>query len=150
MNWLEFYKEVEADKNGNYFLQLPRMIQDMLRTHAQYKESPHFNSLEKPMLRVFGGTPYNMTDVYNGLLFLYERGIKSFILLENSTYTLQLIYTLLDLNNTKSLFNVGINDTFIISISDSWNQPIVISGVIIQLRGRNNSRKNSLPSNVIS
>lgn len=136
MSYMQIYNEVTNDKTGKMFLQLPRMIQDMLRTHAQYRDSPHFNTLSRPMLRVFGGNPYSMEDVYNGLLFLYENNIKSFILLEDSTYTLRLICTLLDINQTKSKFTISINESFITSIEDYWNQPVGISGVVVTMTGR--------------
>jgi len=150
MSWMQIYNEVANDRTGNYFLQFPRMIQDMLRTHTQYRESPHFNRLQRPMLRVYGGSPYSMEDVYNGLLFLYEHDIKSFILLEDSTYTLRLICTLLDLNETKSKFTVSINESYVTTIADCWNQPVGISGVIINMNGRKVRHNQALPSNVIS
>lgn len=152
MNYISIYNEVTRDKTGNLFSQSPKMIQDMFRTHAYYKDSINFNKLQKPMLRVHGGCSYtySLDDVYNGLLFLYERGIKSFIVLEDSTYTLQLLYTILEINNTRSKFTVSIHENFTKVIEDRWQQPMNINGIVVNLIGRKIRRGQSLPQNIIS
>lgn len=150
MSYMSIYKEVMQNKSGNLFLSLPLLFQDMIRTHSYFNDFMDFNKLQRPMLRVIGGSLYSLEDIYTGLLFLYERGIKSFILLENSTHTLNLLISILEINKSSSPFSISIKENYVTSVRNRWGNTIAINGVIITLTGRKKVlTSKSLPADVI-
>ena len=146
-SWVSFAKSFIEGENKN-FANLPRMTQDMIRTHAQLRDYKEFNQLQSPMLQVTGGTPYSPQDVMEGIRELLSHDIHSFVVVESSTYLSKLLQDLIDISdNTAFPASCSISSTMHKSITTRWGDVRQINGLVVKITYK--SSRKALPSDVI-
>lgn len=137
--------------NGNWS-SLPRMIQDCVMSHSQLRDCKEYNSLQSPLLRVFSGNPYTPVDIHDGLSYLLDLDIHSFVVIENSTYALQLLEQLFSIPEESNLrFSCSCSQRYYRKVTDRWGSPREIHGIVVKITERKTVvRGKALPSDIIS
>ena len=132
-SWISFVKSFIEGENKN-FANLPRMTQDMIRTHALLKDYKEFNQMQSPMLQVIGGTPYSQQEVMEGIRELLSRDIHSFVVVESSTYLSKLLQDLIDISdNTSFPASCSISSTMHKSITTRWGDIRQVNGLVVKI-----------------
>lgn len=145
-NWISYVKR--CIDNSNNFASLPRMVQDMVRTHAQLRDCKEFNQLQSPMLQVTGGTPYSPQDVMEGIRELLSRDIHSFVVIESSTYLSKLLQDLIDISDNSSFpASCSISSTMHKNVTTRWGDVRQINGLVVKITYK--PSKKALPRDVI-
>lgn len=141
------FTQAILNSKEEYFRQ-PRMIQDMLQTHANLRDCKEFNQLQTPILTVTGGCDYTEQDIALGLQILKGRGFSSFVLAESSTYCLKLLHDILYVSEkTKDCPSCSISSAYDKVITSRWGDKKTLTGVVIKLTEKRTGK--SLPGNVI-
>lgn len=134
--------------NGNWN-SLPKMVQDCIRVSAQLRDYKGYGQLQSPMLKVCGGAPYLLKDIYDGIQFFREMGIHSFVFMEDSTYALRLLHDLISLPDVYGWdFSLSVSKGYDKVLIDRWESRKEIYGVVVKITER--KRGKSLPSDIIS
>lgn len=130
------------------FLRMPRMIQDMLRFHAQLHDCREFNQIQIPILAINGGCSYSAQDIVLGLNWLKQKGYGSFVLAESSTYCLRLLHDILFISEKADCPSCSVTQAYDKVVTTKWQDTREIAGVVIRLTAKR-AKGASLPSNVI-
>lgn len=121
---------------------LPRMIQDCIRTSSRLREYKEYNKLQIPILVINGGSPYTSDDIKDGLYFLRNLGIKSFVFAESSTYALQLLEQLFSVPVELNLsVSCSSSSKYQKKITDRWGGTHDLHGIVIKITERKTSGK---------
>lgn len=134
---------------GRAFETYDIMTQDMIRTHLQLRDHKEYGQLRTPILRVTGGTPYTPQIIRDSILTLLALDIYSFVVAESSTYCLQLLQQLLDIDKvyTDLPVSLSISESYHKDITTKWNDRQQINGVVVKMTLR--KVKGALPADVI-
>lgn len=137
---------ISGDGNWN---ELPRMAQDCIRVHAQLRDCTEYNQLQSPMLQVCGCSDYSPNDIRDGIQFFRMLGIHSFIFMENSTYALRFLHSLISFPDKFGWnFSLNISQGYDKIITDRWGTKKEIYGIVVKITEKR--RGKSLPSDIIS
>ena len=129
------------------FANIPIMVQECLRVHAQLKRYPEYYQLQTPILRSMSFTKLSLNDIKDGILFLKQIGFSSFIFAEESTEALAWLEMIMSVSDKFNLSaKCSCRSSYIKIVTDpEFQNKIPIHGIVIKIT----DRKPALPGNVI-
>lgn len=122
--------------NEKDFSCYPRIILDMLRL---YKNDWKMQSFNHPYPVINGESCYcELSDVLRSVNWLYNNGIKKFIVSDKSTACLELIYNLLSINNSDEYdYKISINNNYYQNvINTNYNIKEAVWGIVVSINKR--------------
>ena len=128
-NWEDIFKSYISSNN---FSGLSPMVVDMM---AKFYECSLNKEIHKyPLLQVRGSRAYNCDEIKYGIKWLGDNGITDFVIVENSTVTLELIYNLLAYNSGGCSYSIEIRKNYYKNIVDSYGGRKSVWGILVHIK----------------
>lgn len=130
-SWKEIIKNVSS--NTELFNSLPVIIQDMLRSSIQLSMFQDYDKLCKTPILTNASKTYSPVDYIDAGYYLLDNDIHSFIIAENSTYTLTLLATLLQTKDYHYGISYSVSDVFDYTATTKYGDKRRIIGLKVKI-----------------
>lgn len=129
-NWKALFNKVLSSQE---FYNLPDMVQDMV---VFYKNNWEIQVYDHPYPVLYGNKVYNCDYIKYAIKYLGDNNINGFILIGQSSATLELLYNLLAYNNGNCSYCISVNKGYYQNVVNPNGVRNTIWGIVVGIKKR--------------
>lgn len=132
----DFKKLFERYANDtSLYNNLPILVRDMVSTTYSLRMCSNYNELALPLMKCMA--TYNDKNILDGLVWLQNNKINSFVFVENSTYALTLLYKIFRISEKSDICkSCSITEYFDLEMITQYNDIVQVYGVVIKMTAK--------------